>query len=714
MKKNSVKKKFLAVLVLIFLVVSINLPVISAQNNQPSLGEFKENSFTGFIDFLQKIIDYIISLFSNANENQDQGDQVTDDTNTDDEEKPDDQTDEDNGTEEKEGEDETEKTNEDENIPPPDIDVVKQVKKENDNQYYEEVDIGINEIVNFSITVTNNDFCTYKLNVKDILPDGLLYCNNAYVDGVLTPPDIDGNNYTWVLFVEVQESSVITFEAEGSICDSFTNIVNVTDYFECEEIFIEDEAYVNVICGEPSINCMKTVTPDFIDYGETVIWNITVENTGTVALYDVIVEDSLMGLIDTIPFLDVNCKKYYEYTTIPESDTTNCVEVKGYDDIGTEVSDSDCASVEVLFPCPPEVWVDDSWYPSNIPEDLIWGYNAFNIIQDAIDVVCECGTIHVKMGNYYGQILINKSLELLAEPGAKIYASGLDSFTLDGNPELYKPVIFAYAGTLVGANVETSGNIGVKIDGFEIHAGNIDDVIAILYHNVQTTCIPNIISNNTILDPYIAIQIDGCSTDTTIVHNKISYPGQTSDRIGILITSNNEQCMPTNVEINYNYIYGAECAWNIGIWNKVDTMIEATLNWWANDDGPASADNEGGHLDPITSRPADGYGDRVIGNVHFDPWWGVDAKGSVTHIVGNMYMFDASASFAYDETGDITENLDYWWKFDDGSYSSSKQTGHTYSESGGYYPILRVKLYSYDLDLDPGYLLDYSYFHINI
>ena len=38
------------------------------------------------------------------------------------------------------------------------------------------------------------------------------------------------------------------------------------------------------------------------------------------------------------------------------------------------------------------------------------------------------------------------------------------------------------------------------IDGFEINGGFYEDSVAIIYHNVESGCIPSLISNNTIKD----------------------------------------------------------------------------------------------------------------------------------------------------------------------------------------------------------------------
>jgi len=501
------------------------------------------------------------------------------------------------------------------------------------------------------------------------------------------------------------------------ICQNTTNYAEVAGYSPIQELVTDDDT-ATVIVIAPCINIIKTVSPETIFLGDTATWNITVENTGDVILTDVIVTDDNMGVLGSMITLLPGEIIYFEYTTSPLQTILNTAIVEGKDPIGGIVSDTDSARVIVLIPCPPEVWVDDSWHNqldvNLFNPDLVWGYDAFRVIQDGIDAVCECGIVHVRAGYYIGQILINKSLALLGDPGAKIFGDNLNIYTIDVSQETYKPIIFAFAGTLVGNNVITNGNIGVTVDGFEIDGNNEADSIAILYHNVKDMCQPAQISNNRILKVDIAIQINGCTDSTTIIYNKIPWENQISDKIAVLITPFGG-CDPSGVEIHYNY-WGVECGWNIGVWNQGTVIANATFNWWGADDGPASLEGYDNY-DAITGRLADGYGDRVIGLVHFDPWWGVESSASASKYnahVGELICFSASDSFAYDETGDITNKIKYKWNFGDGMYSFSKNYCRSYSQPGTYTVSLMVEVSSYDLDNEfvAGYLRDWDTFTI--
>jgi len=84
-----------------------------------------------------------------------------------------------------------------------------------------------------------------------------------------------------------------------------------------------------------------------------------------------------------------------------------------------------------------------------------------------------------------------------------------------------------------------------------------------------------------------------------------------------------EHSTPSGTQIHYNNIvgnvnYGVES----GVWgNHSGTVtaeeVDATYNWWGANDGPSDG---AGVTDPVTGEPADGSGDKVTANVHFDPW----------------------------------------------------------------------------------------------
>ena len=501
------------------------------------------------------------------------------------------------------------------------------------------------------------------------------------------------------------------------IHDTTTNTAVVTGY-TAEDEKVTDNATATVTVIHPGINVTKTATPMTVYLGDPVTWNITVENTGDILLHNVIVQDTNKGIIGSGVTLNAGEKIYFEYVTYPVENIMNIVTVEGLDPLCGSVSDTDYACVTVLVPCAYETWVDDSWHSQSdvnkFNPGLIWQYNAFNKIQEGVDAVCDCGVVHVRAGVYTEQVLINKNVSLLGDNAEILLPNILHGYTIDQSSETWTPIIFAYAGVLNNYDVTTKGHIGVTIDGFKINGRDKTDVIAILYHNVESGCTNAVISHNYITHVDIGIKIDGCTNDTTIIYNRIEWNKYDMNKTGILITESNE-CTPSNVEIHYNYI-GIPCGLNNGIWNQVDNIVNATFNWWGADDGPSSLPPDE-NTDAITGRPADGFGDRAIGLIHFDPWWGVEASGILsknTANVNEIIRFDASDSFAYDTTGDITSHIKYTWDFGDGIYSFSRVTSHLYTHAGTYKVKLKIEVTNYDLEKVYGFLRDFQEFTVTI
>jgi len=508
----------------------------------------------------------------------------------------------------------------------------------------------------------------------------------------------------------------------------------------------QDSETVNIVIN-PSITIEKMVYNPITHQwancltlfsGIDINFKITVKNNGDNVLNNVKVIDYLPSYLvynyDATPSADIESDHQIQWNigtlNINQQVTlyfSAYAEDEGYSNNIANASGDSCITVYDqsetpinVYPCQEEVWIDDNWHgQSDVNQynpSLLWGINAFNNIQQGVDVLCNCGTVHVRPGLYVEQIIINKDMQMLGENKPRINLPGnANSYTIHGSTESWIPIILAYGGTLVGNDITGTGNIAVKIDGFEFNGADIPGSVDILYHNVESGCVPAIISNNTITKGDIGIKIDGCTDDTTIIHNIITWDKSTSGKIGIIITSSGG-CMPYNVEIHYNYL-GAPCGLNIGIWNQVSIIVDADLNWWGEDDGPGSP-KSGYTYDAITGRIANGLGDDVIGLVHFDPWWGVDASATVHPLdvtVGQPVYYDASASFAYDENGAIDPaDIQYYWKFDDGIYSFSKQGVHIYNSPGTYDIILRIMVLDYYIQGVCGFLMDFAYFTVHV
>ncbi|MCJ7571049.1 MAG: PKD domain-containing protein, partial [Candidatus Thermoplasmatota archaeon] len=509
--------------------------------------------------------------------------------------------------------------------------------------------------------------------------------------------DQDSESVNIYISSNINIEKLVYDELTGKWTNSLTTFVNFNIDFK---IIVKNDGNnilnnVIVIDYLPTIlvyNDNANLNPDSI-IGNKIQWNIGTLNINQVVTIYFTTKATTVGYGNNIANTSGTiCKTVYDQSEIP---------------------------IYVL-PCRNEVWIDDSWHGqsdvNSYNPNLIWGINAFNTIQRGVNVLCPCGTVHVLSGTYVEQILINKSLQMLGENEPLIILSPTaKSFTIHGSVESWVPIILAYGGILIGNDITGTGNIGVIIDGFKFDGRNCPHSVSILYHDVESNCVPAIISNNTITKVDIGIKIDGCSDDTTIIHNRITWAKGTIGKIGIIITSSGG-CEPINVEIHYNYI-GIPCSMNIGVWNQVSITVDAILNWWGEDDGPGNP--SGGYTyDPNTGRIADGLGDDVIGLVHFDPWWGVDACANVHPLdvlLGDTVTFDASCSFANDENGAINPgDIEYMWNFDDGGYSFSKISQHIYNSPGTYNAVLRITVSNYYIEGVNELLISFTYFTVYV
>ncbi len=583
----------------------------------------------------------------------------------------------------------------------------------------------VGDWVEFNVTVENTgDVALNLVSFDDTLTGDI----SMHFSSVLIPGAVESYYYDYLILIDTPDPVINTAEAHYLI----TDLPN--------DIWDEDVAEVDIVY--PDIIVTKTADPTQGSPGTIVNFTILVENTGETILDPVSVADTIpgsMSYVDAFPSPDDvtgNDITWYNVGPISPGDSTTICLLAQIDDT-TTVS---------------EVWVDDSWTSQSdvnlFDSSLIWQFNAFRTIQDGVDAVFNCGTVHVREGIYIEQILIDKNLSLLAEPGVTINAPmDLEYYTLNGpSGGSWAPVIFAYGGALIGNDVTGNEIIGVVVDGFEIVDSFTPNSTAILYHNVECgwfssvfvnyvtavgfpPCgdsvtdsdsaevevekyIESVISNNTIIDFDIGIKFDGCSNCANIIYNHIEWAYHTIGKIGIVITESGG-CEPENIEIHYNFI-GVECGDNIGIWNQVSEMANATLNWWSIPDGPSSPPS-GDNYDPITGRIADGFGEKVVGFVHFDPWAGIDAIMTVSQtsaMVGETIFFDSATSFACHMDGTYYDFHEVKWSFDDGYYSFEDSTTHSYDSPGVYHAYLRVK--AIDMYLWPNFMLDWSRVTITI
>jgi len=158
---------------------------------------------------------------------------------------------------------------------------------------------------------------------------------------------------------------VWTFQVTAAIAEDTTNVATVTADFSVptnSEVPVTgtvsdwDDAVVDVVA--PAIDVVKVADKDFvIEPGEDVVYTYTVTNIGDVPLFDVVLDDDVLGTVGAVGMLAVGESMTFEVTSFIDADTDNTVVATGVDEWGHEVSDSDVWSVilEPLLPFPPDM-----------------------------------------------------------------------------------------------------------------------------------------------------------------------------------------------------------------------------------------------------------------------------------------------------------------------------------------------------------------------
>ena len=184
-------------------------------------------------------------------------------------------------------------------------------------------------LINISYYTGDPTLTLFDFYIKDTLPSGLTYANDAYP----SDPEISGQTLYWNFtgdadFLLNGDFLTIAFNATVVGDGEMINIVNVTAR-ECSDtiLFCEDTAIVYVKPG-PSMLCEKTVQAsngswvDEIDVnvGENVRFNITISNIGYHPIYGITVLDTLPSILE---YVEDSAVIKYNGETIVYSDCRN-------------------------------------------------------------------------------------------------------------------------------------------------------------------------------------------------------------------------------------------------------------------------------------------------------------------------------------------------------------------------------------------------------
>ena len=139
--------------------------------------------------------------------------------------------------------------------------------------------------------------------------------------------------------------------------DPVTNTVTASGTGVDSQTEVSDVASCTTDILNPGIDIEKTVNDDLVPIGTTVTYTYVVTNTGDTPLYDITVDDDVMGHIGDIPFLGVGDKATLTKDFVVGRDQViNVATARGHDILGREVSADDDAVVNPIAgerPTPP-------------------------------------------------------------------------------------------------------------------------------------------------------------------------------------------------------------------------------------------------------------------------------------------------------------------------------------------------------------------------
>ena len=192
----------------------------------------------------------------------------------------------------------------------PSLDVVKTIT----NQPEDENGYVLGEVIEYSVTVTNNGNQT----LTDIKVSDKLMGPDETIDS-LAP----GESKTYDYSHTVTEADILTGGGE------LTNVFTASTTFNEEPVEDSDEETSDIEDPNPSLDVVKTITNQPEDengyvLGEVIEYSVTVTNNGNQTLTNILVSDPLMGDDETIASLAPGESKIYDYPhTVTEADILN-------------------------------------------------------------------------------------------------------------------------------------------------------------------------------------------------------------------------------------------------------------------------------------------------------------------------------------------------------------------------------------------------------
>ena len=185
------------------------------------------------------------------------------------------------------------------------------------------------------------DTVTYTITVTNTGDEDLT--NLTVVDTILG--DLSAS-FADDLAVGASESHDFDYVVQESDPDPLVNEVTATGLGVRSESLVDDTAQCETDLIHPGIEIVKTVDEETVPIGTTVTYTYVVTNTGDTTLYDISVDDDMMGHIGDIEVLEpgqsVTLTKDF---VVGDEPVTNVATAEGEDILGRSVSATDDAVV---------------------------------------------------------------------------------------------------------------------------------------------------------------------------------------------------------------------------------------------------------------------------------------------------------------------------------------------------------------------------------
>lgn len=202
----------------------------------------------------------------------------------------------------------------------------------------------VGDIVTYTLTVTN----------EGNTPLSAVLVTDPKCD--VDPIFVGGDDADNVLELEEVWTYTCTHLVLETDADPLPNVATAagTDVLD-KTVTDSDSHSVDIL--HPAILIVKTASVDSGTPGDPVTYTYEVTNTsGDTTLFDVSVDDDILGHIGDIPVLEPGETVVLTFdTTIPNRAVTNVGTATGADELGKKVSDDDTATVIAVLPQPPIV-----------------------------------------------------------------------------------------------------------------------------------------------------------------------------------------------------------------------------------------------------------------------------------------------------------------------------------------------------------------------